>query len=79
MKKEWSTDKTLVRTEESAGAVIQGSSVKKGALKNSTKFKGKYLENMTPGQVFFCEFGKIFKNFNFVENPQTAASKSVYI
>ena len=64
MKKEWSIDKTLVRTEESAGAVIQGSSVKKGALKNFTKFKGKYLENMTPGQVFFCEFGKIFKNFN---------------
>ena len=32
---------------------------------------------MTPGQVFFCEFGNIFKNFNFVENPQTAASKSV--
>ena len=64
MKREWSTDKTLVRTEESAGAVIQGSSVKKGALKNFTKFKGKYLENMTPGQVFFCEFGKIFKNFN---------------
>ena len=36
-------DKTLVKTEKSAGAVVRGCSVKKYVLKNFAKFTGKYL------------------------------------
>ena len=68
-----------VLRKKSAGAVVQGCSVKKGVLKNFAKFAEKHqywshiliklqkrlhLEE-TPAQVSSCEFGKILKNIFF--------------
>ena len=54
-------DKTLVRTEESAGAVVRGCSVKKGVLKNFAKFTGKYLYLSLLNEVSGTEVCKFIK------------------
>ena len=45
--------------------------MKKGVLKNFTKFVGVpflMIKKKTPAQVFFCEFCTIFKNTTFIEH-----------
>ena len=58
-----------VLRKKSAGAVVQGCSVKKGVLKNFAKFAEKLQKRLhleeTPAQVSSCEFGKILKNIFF--------------
>ena len=44
--------------------------MKKGVLKNFTKFVGVpflMIKKETPAQVFFCEFYTVFKNTTFIE------------
>ena len=61
-------------------------SVNKDVLENFAKFTGKHLcqslflnkklqiyQNYTLKQVFFCEFCKIFRNFDFIEHLWTTA------
>ena len=47
--------------------------MKKGVLRNFSKFTGKQLSQAL-AQVFFCEFGRIFKSTFFYRTPQVAAS-----
>ena len=55
-------------------------SIKKGVLKNFTKFTGKnlcwglFIKKETPAQVFFCAFCKIFKNTFFIEHFPASVS-----
>ena len=88
--KVWSMDKTLVRMEESARAVILRDSVNKVFWKtgqNSQKipvleslFKFQAVRpaiflKVTPAKLFSCEFCEVFKKIYFVEYPRTAASE----
>ena len=70
---------SMLRTERSSHRRF---SVKKGVLRNFTKFTGKHLcqsvffnKRETLAQVFSCEFCEISKNIVFTEHLQATASE----
>ena len=83
---------TLLKIDALTEAVVQMCSVKKGALRNFTKFTGKHLcqslffrpeacnfiKKEALAQVFSCEFCEIFKNTFFQRTPPVATSALSY-
>ena len=78
-------DKTMVGTEESAGAVNQRCyvnnvfekiSVLESLFNEVSGFETcNCIKKVTPAKIFFCEFCEAFKNIYFLEYLQKAASE----